>query len=254
VGNAQPLLVLIFQFDDAQHHHAAAGPERPAARVIDRAVPFRGVVNDNQTFRLVTRLVASSLGGHARPGCCSQSVFGRSGTGSHEENASNNRTHAATLAASLGEGNKHRPHGVGPCFASQKSALADEADDVLCRLQRLFGDDVCAFRAVDQDLIDMAGICRQPLHLRGDRRQLGDAKLDQRILETGELPAAEVAQHVGLGPARQCGIDADELVGLPASPPPPPPPPPPLRPPPPPPHPPPPRPPPPPHPPPSPPP
>src|SRR5438477_7290769 len=48
----------------------------------------------------------------------------------------------------------------------KKSALADEADDVLCRLQRLFGDDVCAFRAVDQDLIDMAGICRQPLHLR----------------------------------------------------------------------------------------
>src|SRR5882724_3192925 len=67
VGDPQPLLVLVLGFDDAQHHHAAADPDRPAAGVVDRAVPFRGVVNDNQTFRLVIRLVASSLGGHACP-------------------------------------------------------------------------------------------------------------------------------------------------------------------------------------------
>ena len=67
VGDPQPLLVLVLGLDDAQHHHAAAGPDRPAAGIIDREVPFGGVVNDNQTFRLVTRLVASSLGGHACP-------------------------------------------------------------------------------------------------------------------------------------------------------------------------------------------
>src|SRR4029077_3221434 len=68
VGHAQPLLVLVLDFDDAQHHHAAADPNRPAAGVIDRTVPFRGVVNDDQAFWLGTRLVASSLGGHACPG------------------------------------------------------------------------------------------------------------------------------------------------------------------------------------------
>src|SRR6202023_1042943 len=64
---AEPLLVLVLGLDDAQHHHAAVDPDRPAAGIIDRAVPFRGVVDDNQAFWLVTRLVASSLGGHACP-------------------------------------------------------------------------------------------------------------------------------------------------------------------------------------------
>src|SRR5206468_154551 len=68
VGNAQPLLVLILDFDDAQHHHPAADTDRPAAGVVHRTVPFRGVVNDDKAFWLVTRLVASSLGGHACPG------------------------------------------------------------------------------------------------------------------------------------------------------------------------------------------
>ena len=68
VGDPQPLLVLVLDFDDAQHHHAAADADRPAAGVVHRAVPFRGVVNDDKAFWLVTRLVASSLGGHACPG------------------------------------------------------------------------------------------------------------------------------------------------------------------------------------------
>ena len=42
-------------------------------------------------------------------------------------------------------------------------------------------------------LIDIAGIGDQPLHLGGDRREFGDAQIDQRVLEAGELPAAEFA-------------------------------------------------------------
>ena len=60
----------------------------------------------------------------------------------------------------------------------------------------------------------MAGVGDQPLHLGGDRRQFDDAKFDQRVLEAGELPAAELTQHVGLGAARQRGKDADEVVGF----------------------------------------
>src|SRR6266436_6651620 len=67
VGDPEPLLVLVLGLDDAQHYHATSDPDRPAAGVVDRAVPFRAVVNDNQAFWLVTRLVASSLGGHACP-------------------------------------------------------------------------------------------------------------------------------------------------------------------------------------------
>src|SRR5260370_1409182 len=67
VCDPQPLLVLVLDLDDAQHHDAAADADRPAAGIVHRAVPFRGIVNDNQTFWLVTRLVASSPGGHARP-------------------------------------------------------------------------------------------------------------------------------------------------------------------------------------------
>src|ERR1700686_538101 len=67
VGDPQPLLVLVLGFDDAQHHHASPDPYCPAAGVVDRAVPFRSVVNDNKAFWLVTRLVATSLGGHAGP-------------------------------------------------------------------------------------------------------------------------------------------------------------------------------------------
>ena len=43
---------------------------------------------------------------------------------------------------------------------------------------------------------------------------LATAELDQRVLEAGELPAAELAQHLGLGAARKRGIDADQIVGL----------------------------------------
>src|SRR5438128_9215881 len=67
VGNPQPLLILVLGLDHAQHHHAAADPHRPAARVIDRAVPFRAVIDDDQTFRLVAGLVASTLRAHAGP-------------------------------------------------------------------------------------------------------------------------------------------------------------------------------------------
>src|SRR5581483_4431071 len=56
-----------------------------------------------------------------------------------------------------------------------KSGLAYEADDVLGLEHVRFGDLACAIGAIDQDRIDMAGVSDQPLHLRGDRRELGDA-------------------------------------------------------------------------------
>src|SRR5262249_3040054 len=92
VGNAQPLLVLVLDLDDPQHHHAATGADGPAARVIHRAIPFGGVVNDDEAFRLVTGLVTASLCGHA----CSRRC----------------RSHAATSPLRLGEG-----------FALQQSAV-----------------------------------------------------------------------------------------------------------------------------------
>src|SRR5229473_3182349 len=57
--------------------------------------------------------------------------------------------------------------------------LADETDDVLCRSHGLHRDGAGTVGAVDQDLIDMAGICDQPLHLGSDRRQFFDAEFDQ---------------------------------------------------------------------------
>src|SRR6202012_496723 len=75
IGDAEPLLVLVLDFDDAQHHHPAADPHRPAAGIVNRAVPFRGVVNDNKAFWLVTGLVASSLGGHACPEACAKQAI-----------------------------------------------------------------------------------------------------------------------------------------------------------------------------------
>src|SRR5262249_4356851 len=60
-------------------HHAAADTDRPAAGIIDRAIPLSGIVNDNQAFRLVTGFVASSLGRHANPGWAGgHGVFERS--------------------------------------------------------------------------------------------------------------------------------------------------------------------------------
>src|SRR5215467_12956155 len=90
-----------------------------------------------------------------------------------------------------------RSRGKAACaFAAQKSALADEADNVLCLLHRFLTDCARTIRAVGQDCIDMAWIGDQPFHLGGDRRQLGDAKVDQRVLENRELSAAEIAQHI----------------------------------------------------------
>ena len=60
----------------------------------------------------------------------------------------------------------------------------------------------------------MAWIGNQPFHLGGDRRQLGDAKVDQRVLENRELSAAEIAQHILLAASGQRGEDADEVVGF----------------------------------------
>src|SRR3981189_2161206 len=50
VGAPQPLLVLVLDFDDAQHHHPAAAADCPAAGVVHRAVPFRGLVHDDKAF------------------------------------------------------------------------------------------------------------------------------------------------------------------------------------------------------------
>src|SRR4029077_7158506 len=76
VGDPEPLLILVFGLDHAQHHHTAAAAHRPAAGVIDRAVGFGAVVNDHKTFRPVTGLVASSLRGHAYPGAGTSVVRG----------------------------------------------------------------------------------------------------------------------------------------------------------------------------------
>ena len=118
-----------------------------------------------------------------------------------------------------------RPHAATaqPCQTSgggtalrwvnrEKLALADETDDVLCRFHGLSGDGAGTVGAVDQDGIDVAGVGDQPFHLGSDWRQFGDAEFDQRILEVRKLPAAELAEHLGLGVARQRGIDPDQIV------------------------------------------
>jgi hypothetical protein len=77
--------------------------------------------------------------------------------------------------------------------------LPDEADDVARELHGFVGDHARPVCAIDQNGIDKAGVCDQALHLGGNRRQLCYAKLDQRVLEAGELSAAEFAEHTGLG-------------------------------------------------------
>lgn len=59
VGDAEPLLVAIFRLDDARRHDTAADTHRPSACVIDGAIPFGAVVDDDQTFRLVALFVTS---------------------------------------------------------------------------------------------------------------------------------------------------------------------------------------------------
>src|SRR6202140_3292108 len=65
--------------------------------------------------------------------------------------------------------------------------LADETDDVLCRLHGLGGDAAGGGGARDQNPVDGAGVRGQPFHLGGDRRQFRDAQFDQRVLEIREL-------------------------------------------------------------------
>src|SRR4051794_18844775 len=98
VGDPQPFLALLFGLDDAEHHHTAAGADRPAAGVIDRAIPLGGVVDDDEAFGLVTRLEAKSLAGHACPGMCTADMLPHS--------------------ISLGESRSGRRRGVGRGFAS----------------------------------------------------------------------------------------------------------------------------------------
>src|SRR3954471_7179439 len=92
-----------------------------------------------------------------------------------------------------------------------ESGLPDKADDVLCHLHGFGREGAGAVGAVGQDRIDMTGVGDQPLHLRRNRRQLCDAKLHQRILENGELPGAEILQHVSLADAGSRGIDPDRV-------------------------------------------
>src|SRR6185312_6031003 len=76
--------------------------------------------------------------------------------------------------------------------------LSDEADDVLGLVHGFCGDRLRTLGAVDQDTVDVTRIGDQPLHLGSDRREFGDAKFHQRVLEAGELSAAEFLQNVGL--------------------------------------------------------
>ena len=60
----------------------------------------------------------------------------------------------------------------------------------------------------------MAGVGDQPLHLGSDRREFYDAKFHQRVLEAGELTAAEFLQDVSLAALGKRRIDADKVVGF----------------------------------------
>src|SRR5581483_4853199 len=75
VGNPQPLLVLIFGLDDTEHHHPTAGPDRPAARIANGAIPFGRVVNNYQAFWLVTRLITAPPAGHACPEAATSGLY-----------------------------------------------------------------------------------------------------------------------------------------------------------------------------------
>src|SRR3954452_25159829 len=111
VRNSKPFLALLLRLDDAEHHHAAAGPDRPAAGVIDRAIPFGGVVDDDEAFGRVTRLEAKSLAGHACPGMCTADMLPHS--------------------VVLGESRSGPTPWRRPRFRERASAPANEADDVL---------------------------------------------------------------------------------------------------------------------------
>src|SRR5205085_947976 len=50
-----------------QHHHARAGARGAPARVIDRAIAFGRLVDDDQELRLVPSLVAAALQAHEPP-------------------------------------------------------------------------------------------------------------------------------------------------------------------------------------------
>ena len=60
-----------------------------------------------------------------------------------------------------------------------------------------------AVGAVDQHLVDMAGVGQQAAHLAGDRRELLDGEVGERRLEGRELRAAMLAQHLRLATSRR---------------------------------------------------
>src|ERR1700735_4210826 len=74
-------------------------------------------------------------------------------------------------------------------FTPAELMLPNEADDIAREFHGFVGDGPRPVGTIDEDGIDIAGVRHQPLHLGCNRRQFFDAKLDQRILETRELPA-----------------------------------------------------------------
>src|SRR5215212_4266166 len=64
VGDAEPLLMTIMRLDHQQHDDARACARSAAARVIDRAVAFRRLVDHDQELGLVPGLVAAALQAH----------------------------------------------------------------------------------------------------------------------------------------------------------------------------------------------
>ena len=54
-GDTEPFLIAVFRLHHPQHHDAAADADGAAAGVVDGAIPFRAVIDDDQIFRLVTR-------------------------------------------------------------------------------------------------------------------------------------------------------------------------------------------------------
>ena len=66
VGDAEPLLIAVARFDNAQHHDLRFGAAGALGRPIDRPVAFLGVVNDDEIFALVAGLVAAALAAHGR--------------------------------------------------------------------------------------------------------------------------------------------------------------------------------------------
>ena len=154
VGDAEPLLVAVLGLDHAQHDHAGADARDAAAGVIDGAVAFRRIVDDDEKFRLVA--------GFRRSGACGSSVCPRipASNGGTTLRAATSRGAAQAAVRRI----KRRTKPTMSLTAFMVSAASARAR--------------CG--AVGQHRVDIGGIVDQPLHLGADRAELRDGQIDQR--------------------------------------------------------------------------